>query len=63
MREFFLSKKAAFEKSGTLPKLGFAISRKSFLETPYNAAYWTAKQKNRHSIEGTLEKPSALEIV
>jgi hypothetical protein len=63
MREFFLSKKAESEKSGTLPKFGFAISQKSFLEASYNVAHWIAKQKKPHNIGGTLEKPSALKIV
>uniref|UniRef100_A0A7M4F4W3 Zinc finger BED-type containing 5 n=1 Tax=Crocodylus porosus TaxID=8502 RepID=A0A7M4F4W3_CROPO len=57
------AKKAQFEKAGTLPKLGFAISQKPFLEGSYKFAYWIAKQKKPHTIGETLVKPCALEMV
>uniref|UniRef100_A0A7M4E8X6 DUF4371 domain-containing protein n=1 Tax=Crocodylus porosus TaxID=8502 RepID=A0A7M4E8X6_CROPO len=56
-------KKAQFEKAGTLPKLGFSISQKPFLEGSYKVAYRIAKQKKPHAIGETLVKPYALEMV
>jgi hypothetical protein len=59
----FLVKKAKFKKAGTLPKLGFAISRKPFLKASYKAAYQTAKQKKLHTIREILVKLGALEML
>jgi hypothetical protein len=46
MRVSFRARGAQFEKCGIL-KFGFAISPKSLLETPYEAAYRTARQNWR----------------
>jgi hypothetical protein len=42
---FFRATKAQFAKAGTLPKIGFSISQKYFLEASYKAAYRNAKRK------------------
>ncbi|XP_042210866.1 protein ZBED8-like [Homarus americanus] len=61
--DLFRAKKARFEKAGTLPKLGFAPTQKPCLEASYKVAYCIAKQKKPHTIEETLVKPCALEMV
>ncbi|XP_042208670.1 protein ZBED8-like [Homarus americanus] len=61
--DIFRAKKARFEKAGTLPKLGFAPTQKPCLEASYKVAYRIAKQKKPHTIEETLAKPCALEMV
>lgn len=55
--------KAQFEKAGTLPKLGFAISGKPVLEASYKVAYQTVKKKKLHIVGETSVKPCVLEIV
>jgi hypothetical protein len=60
---FSRAKKVQFEKAGTLPKLGFAISRKPLLEASYRVAYRIAKQRKPHTIGDTLGKPCSLEMV
>ena len=40
------TKKARFEKAGTLPKLGFITTQKPFVEAPYKVSYRIDKQKN-----------------
>jgi hypothetical protein len=47
----------------TLPKFGFAISQKHFLETSYEVAYWISKQTKAHNIGDALVKSCALQIV
>lgn len=59
----FRTKKARFEKSGTLPKLGFTPTQKPCLEASYKVAYRIAQQKKPHTIAETLIKPCALDIV
>ena len=58
----FRSKKARFEKSGTLPKFGFIKTQKPCLEASYKVAYRIAKEKKAHTIGETLIKPCALEM-
>ena len=60
--ESFRSKKVRFEKSGTLPKLGFIKTQKPCLEASYKVAYRLAKEKKPHTIGETLVKPCALEM-
>ena len=60
--DFFRSKKARFEKSGTLPKFGFIKTQKPCLEASYKVAYRIAKEKKAHTIGETLIKPCALEM-
>ena len=57
------TKKARFEKAGTLPKLGFITTQKPFVEASYKVAYRIAKQKKPHTIGETLIKPCVLEMV
>ncbi|CAG9562242.1 unnamed protein product [Danaus chrysippus] len=59
----FRTKKARFEKAGTLPKLGFTPTQKPCLEASYKVAYRIAQQKKPHTIAETLVKPCALDIV
>ena len=59
----FQAKKARFEKTGTLPKLGFARTQKRCLEASFKVAYCIAKQKKPRTIGETLIKPCALEMV
>ena len=54
------TKKARFEKAGTLPKLGFITTQKPFVEASYKVAYRIAMQKRPHMIGKTLIKPWAL---
>lgn len=61
--EVFQTKKARFEKSGTLPKLGFVPPQKPCLEASYKVAYRIAKNKKPHTIGESLIKPCALEMV
>ena len=58
----FRSKKARFEKSGTLPKFGFIKTQKPCLEASYKVAYRIAKEKKAHTIGETFIKPCALEM-
>jgi hypothetical protein len=50
---FFREKKAQFEKGGTFPKLGFAIShkKKTSLEASHKASCLISKQKKPCGIE------------
>lgn len=59
----FCTKRARFEKTGTLPKLGFIPTQKPCLEASYKVAYRIAQQKKPHTIAETLVKPCALDIV
>ncbi|XP_042228849.1 protein ZBED8-like [Homarus americanus] len=61
--DLFCAKKARFEKARTLPKLGFAPTQKPCPEASYKVAYRIAKQKKSNTIEETLVKPCALEMV
>lgn len=61
--DVFHSKKARFEKSGTLPKLGFTPTQKPCLLASYKVAYRIAQQKKPHTIAETLIKPCALDVV
>lgn len=61
--EDFRTKRARFEKAGTLPKLGFTPTQKPCLEASYKVAYRIAQQKKPHTIAETLVKPCALDIV
>ena len=58
----FRSKKAQFEKSGTLPKFEFVKTQKRCVEASYKVVYRIAKKKKAHPIGETLIKPCALEI-
>ena len=60
--DFFLSKKARFEKAGTLPKFGFMKTQKPCLEASYTVAYRIAKEKKALTIGETLVEPYALEM-
>ncbi|KAI6653997.1 Protein ZBED8-like [Oopsacas minuta] len=57
------TKKARFEKTGTLPKLEFCPTQKPCLEASYKVAYRIAKQRKPHTICDTLIKPCALDMV
>ncbi|KAI6656167.1 Protein ZBED8-like [Oopsacas minuta] len=59
----FHTKKARFEKTGTLPKLGLCPTQKPCLEASYKVAYRIANQKKPHTICETLIKPCALDMV
>jgi len=61
--EVFQIKKARFEKSGTLPKLGFVPPQKPCLEASYKVAYRISRSKKTHTIGESLIKPCALEMV
>ena len=61
--DFFRSKKARFEKVGTLPKFGFIMTRKPYLKASYKVAYCIAKEKKAHTIGETLELLCALEMI
>jgi hypothetical protein len=57
------ARKTQFEKAGTLPRLGFSLSQKPFLEASYKVSYRIAKQKKPHAVGEALVKPCALEMV
>ncbi|VVC43271.1 Hypothetical protein CINCED_3A015786 [Cinara cedri] len=61
--EVFQTKKARFEKGGTLTKLGFVPPQKPCLEASYKVACRIAKNKKPHTIGESLIKPRALEMV
>jgi hypothetical protein len=62
MRVLFHTKKAQFEKAGTLPKFRFDISRKLFLGASSNVDYRIAKQRKPHTIWEPIVKLCALEM-
>jgi len=57
--DVFQIKKARFEKSCTLPKLGFVPPQKPCLEAYYKVAYRIARSKKPHTIGELLIKPCA----
>ena len=59
----FRSKKARFEKLGTLPKFGFVKTQKPCVEASFKAAYPIATEKKAHAIGEILIKPCALEMI
>jgi hypothetical protein len=61
--EVFLTKKTRFEKSGTLSQLGFVPPQKPCLEASYKVAYCNARNKKPHTIDESLIKSCALEMV
>jgi hypothetical protein len=60
---YLLREKTRFQKSRTLPKLGFALTQKPCLEASHKAAYHVSKQKKQHTIGETLLKQRSLEMV
>lgn len=52
--DVFRSKKARFEKAGTLAKPGFTQTQKPCLEASYKVAYRIAQQKKPHTIAEIL---------
>jgi len=61
--ETMKEKKARFQSSGTLPKLGFGYTQAPLLEASFKVAYLIAKNKKPHTIGEKLIKPCALEMV
>ncbi|VVC41301.1 Hypothetical protein CINCED_3A022759 [Cinara cedri] len=61
--EVFQTKKARFEKGGTLTELGFVPPQKPCLKASYKVAYRIARNKKPHTIGESLIKSCALEMV
>ncbi|GBP21521.1 Protein ZBED8 [Eumeta japonica] len=59
----FRTKRARFEKAGTLTKLEFTPTQKLCLKVSYKVAYRITQQKKPYIIAETLVKPCALDIV
>ena len=55
-------KRERFDRSGTLPKLGFVPVEKPLLQASYEVALLCAKKKKAHTIAEELVKPCALEM-